>query len=119
VVYNPRTKFCHESPEPTASFYKHGITDDSVFCTVNQESNFVSAPVKTRIWFRIPRGTLVVPDMRYGHGDDEFSAVEDLVHEHPSITGADVCVNHPVPISWVLKIERVDSRGAITVWNVD
>lgn len=116
VVRAPRTLFCHESPAPARSFYKHGITDESVFCTVNAPSDFVTTLPKTRIWFRVPRGVEIVPDMRYGSSEDPEGAVAELLREHPQVNGADVCVLHEVPISWIHKIETVDARGAVVVW---
>lgn len=112
VVYNKRTRFCHESEAPAKDFYETGITDLSTFCTVNKESNFVTAPSKTRIWFWLPRGAMVVPDMRY---DD----VEDLVEQHPQINGADVSINTPISIKWIERIETVTAKGTIVNWNVD
>lgn len=120
VVYRPATRFSHESPEPPEKFYSHGITGDSVFCTVNAKSNFVSSLPKTRIWFRIKPGTRVVPDMRYAQTDeDDFSSVIDLIDEHPSVNGADVCVLRNIPLAWILYIEKITEKGAITVWSID
>lgn len=114
VVKDRFTKFCHESPAGWRSFVKSGITDETVFCTVNQVSNFVTGE-KTRIWFKLPtnRNIMVTPDMRY-------ESYDQVLEEHPKITGADVAVNSNVPLAWIFKISSVDANGReVTQWTPD
>lgn len=107
--------FYHESPgDVAASIINRGLVDEANFATINQPSEFVTAPVKTRVRIRVPRQQLhtVVPDMRY----DPEQAHFDLLKQHPTLRGADVAINQPIQPSWILDVDVIrDGKVVRTV----
>jgi len=112
-------EFYHEAPgDIETSVKRRGIVGgeegEGVFAAVNAPSEFVDAPVKTVVRFKVPRAQLqdIVPDMRYNWSAkmSDYQMLH-LEHQDEKLRGAYVGLRDRVPPSWITGVQVVRKKG--------